>query len=315
MNELLKFSIIIPTYNEENDIRGTLECLKLLDYPIYEILVVDDSTDATPKIVAEYENFGVKLIRPPTREGRCGARNLGIINATGNVVVILNADVRLPKCFLEKIKAHYDHGADYVLVRSTVDNLDDLYARYVDAVGAYDFYGPNPQDMEWTEGFSCKRSLAIEAGLFPTGFLVPLVAGEDKIFGENLKALGAKKVVDLTINCTHIAPASLSEYWSIRKGRGAGTPQVRRFVDEWSFLRIGLIASLRVARTAVQAITIIPMLIICRKYAKNSKYGLSDQIPFCWAWLVEKVAFCIGEWQSLLSIMAVEYKKRKDLNK
>lgn len=312
MHDLLEFSIIIPTYNEENDIRGTLESLKSLNYPSYEILVVDDSTDATPKIVGEYENIGVKLLRPTVREGRCGARNLGILNAIGSVVVILNADVRLPKDFLQKIKVHYDNGADYVLVKSVVENLDDLYARYVEAVGVYDFYGSNPQSMDWTEGFSCKRSLAIEAGLFPTGFAVPLVAGEDKIFGENLKALGAKKVVDLTIVCTHIAPASLSEYWHIRKGRGAGSPQVRRFLYGWSYLRIGLVAFLRVIRTGCQAITIIPVLMICRKYAKNSKFGLRDQIPFCWAWLVEKMAFCVGEWQSLMSIIVVEYLKRKD---
>jgi hypothetical protein len=197
-------------------------------------------------------------------------------------------------------------------VKSTVENLDDLYARYVEAVAVFDFYVANPQSMEWTEGFSCRRSLAIEAGLFPTGVAVPLVAGEDKIFGENLKVLGARKVVDLSIICTHIAPASFDEYWNIRKGRGAGTPQVRRFICGWSFVRIGLVAFFRVVRTTFQAITIIPMLMICRKYAKNSKYGLRDEIPFCWAWLLEKVAFCVGEWQSLLSIIAVEYLNRKD---
>jgi len=310
----LKFSIVIPTYNEENDIRATLDSLIALDYSDYEIIVVDDSDDSTPIIVSEYKKYGVKLLRPSVRDGRCGARNLGILNADGEVVVILNADVLLPADFLQKIKLHYDEGADYVLVKSSVENLEDLYARYVDAVGAYDFYGSNPQGMEWSEGFSCKRSLAIEAGLFPTGFVVPLVAGEDKIFGENLRALGAKKVIDLNIVCTHIAPASLSEYWYIRKGRGAGTPQVRRFVDEWPFKKIILIAALRVAKTIIQAITVIPMFITCRKYAKNSKYSVRDRILFCWAWLVEKVAFCIGEWQSLLSIMALEYKRHKEKN-
>ena len=48
----MKFSIVVPTYNEENDIAGTLDALTSLDYPDKEIIVVDDSTDSTPAIEA-----------------------------------------------------------------------------------------------------------------------------------------------------------------------------------------------------------------------------------------------------------------------
>jgi glycosyltransferase involved in cell wall biosynthesis len=47
----MKFSIIIPTYNEERGIGATLEALLSLDYPDREIIVVDDSSDRTPEIV------------------------------------------------------------------------------------------------------------------------------------------------------------------------------------------------------------------------------------------------------------------------
>jgi len=248
MSHKMKFSIVIPTYNEEKDIRDTLDSLLLLDYPNYEILVVDDSTDSTSEIVREYQKFGVKLLRPSIREGRCGARNLGILNSAGEVVVILNADVHLPKDCFAKISVHYENGADYVLVKSVVKNLDNLFARYVEAVGIYDFYGSNPQGMDWTEGFSCKRDLAIRAGLFPTGFAVPLVAGEDKVFGENLRSLNANKIIDLTIVCSHIAPALFSEYWHIRKGRGEGSPQIRRFLEGWSYPKILRRAFLRLIK-------------------------------------------------------------------
>ena len=302
----MKFSIIVPTYNEQNDISDTLDCLVSLDWPNYEIIVVDDSSDLTSDIVREYEGRGVQLIRPVKREGRCGARNLGILSASGDVVLILNADVHLPADFLQRISLHYENGADYVLVRSVIENIDDLFARYIESVGIYLFYGDRPHSMEWTEGFSCRRQVAIDAGLFPTGFAVPLCAGEDGAFGESLRRRGAMKVVDLNIVCTHIAPASLSEFWYIRKGRGQGSPQVRRFLQCWSFKRIATRALLRMVLNLVITITQLPLLWICYRYTKKSPRGLADLLPFCYAWLIEQAAFSTGEWQSIFQIMKAE---------
>lgn len=302
----MKFSIVVPTYNEENDIAATLDSLVALDWPGYEILVVDDSNDRTPEIVSGYVNQGVRLIRPAEREGRCGARNLGILESSGEVVVILNADVHLPPDFLCRIAKHYEQGSDYVLVRSEIENLGDLFARYVQSVSLHDFYGENSRPMEWTEGFSCRRQVAINAGLFPTGYAVPLCAGEDGIFGDNLRKFGAKKIVDLDIVCSHIAPASLSEYWYIRKGRGQGSPQVRRFIQGWSLKQIAIRATLRAIRTALMTLTLIPMLWVCFRYAKKSPRGWVDVLPFCWAWLVEQAAFSVGEWQSWVQIRRAE---------
>ena len=56
----MKFSIIIPTYNEEGEIAATLEAILDVDYPDQEIIVVDDSTDRTPEIVRRYLEFCVE---------------------------------------------------------------------------------------------------------------------------------------------------------------------------------------------------------------------------------------------------------------
>ena len=45
----LMFSIIVPTYNEESDIRQTLESLVALHWSNKEIIIVDDSNDACPR--------------------------------------------------------------------------------------------------------------------------------------------------------------------------------------------------------------------------------------------------------------------------
>ena len=150
----MKFSIIIPTYNEAGDIVATLEALLGLDYGDKEIIVVDDSTDRTPEIVRRYADRGVRLIHPGGG-GRCEARNIGIREAAGEVVVLLNADVRLPADFLQRLAYHYQQGADYVLVAARVANRQDLFGRYVDCVSDV-FYAQaarcNYDNMEWTEG-------------------------------------------------------------------------------------------------------------------------------------------------------------------
>lgn len=302
----LKFSIIIPTYNEEKDIAGTLDTLLSIDYPDKEILIVDDSTDRTPEIVRRYATRGVRLIHPGGG-GRCEARNLGIHNAEGEVVCILNADVRPRPDFLRRLVGHYAQGADYVLVGARISNYADLFARYVGAMGDAQYNEKtNSEQMEWTEGFSCRKKVAIEAGLFPVGYIVPICAGEDGFFGIGLRKSGARKVIDFSIVVDHVAPAVFGEYWRIRRGRGAGSAQVHRFLDGWSFTRLILWNTLKIIKTLVYIGTAIPVFWIAARAARHSPKGWKDIVPFTWAWVVEQTAFHVGEWDSTLKIMAKE---------
>lgn len=299
----MKVSIVIPTYNEEKDIAATIQALLALDYSDIEIVIVDDSTDDTPQIIRRYSE--VKLIRPEKREGRCGARNLGILSATGEIIVILNADVRPSTDFLKRITPYYQQGYDYVLVDSKVSNTDDLFARYVDAVSHLNQAG-DPSWMEWTEGFSCRRELAIKAGLFPVGFAVPICAGEDGFFGGGLRRLGAKKKIDFSIIIEHVAPAEFDEYWQIRKGRGKGSPQIRRFLHHWPISKIIAWATLRIGKNLMLTVLVFPIIWKIYRATLHSKYGLKDFFPFIWAWFIEELAFHIGEWQSIFEIMRAE---------
>jgi glycosyltransferase involved in cell wall biosynthesis len=301
----VRFSIVVSTYNEEADIAGTLDALLTLDYQDKEIIVVDDSTDSTPAIVRRYTSKGVQLIRPEKRWGRCEARNIGVMAAKGEIVVILNADVRPKPDFLRKLLPYYEQGYDYVLVQSKASNTNELWARYVDAMAAVVHRG-DPSWMEWTEGFSCRRETAIKAGLFPTSFPVPICAGEDGFFGIGLRNSGAKKKIDLTITVEHIAPAKLKEYWQVRKGRGRGCPQVRRFLHGWLMWKIVGWALLRIVKTTVMVVSVFPVLIVSWRATRYSQYGIRDLLPFMIAWLIEQVAFHVGELESIFEIVKAE---------
>ncbi len=304
----MKFSIIIPTYNEEIDIAATLEALLGVDYADKEIIIVDDSNDRTPEIVRGYADRGVRLIHPGGG-GRCEARNIGIREAAGEVVVLLNADVRLPVDFLQRVARHYQQGADYVLVAARVANRQDLFGRYVDCVSDV-FYAEgarsNYANIEWTEGFSCRREVALKAGLFPTGFPVPICAGEDGFFGQGLRAIAAKKAIDLSLQVDHVVPATFREFWRNRQGRGAGSAQVHRFLDRWPWWKILLWNTLKTIKTLLWIGTLAPALGACLEAVRYSERGLADMWPFFYAYTVEQVAAQLGEWQATFAIMRKE---------
>ncbi len=85
-----RISVVVCSYNGARTIRDTMEGLQRLAYPEVEVIVVNDgSTDATPRIVAEYE--GVRLISTENR-GLSAARNTGWQQATGEIVAYIDDD-------------------------------------------------------------------------------------------------------------------------------------------------------------------------------------------------------------------------------
>jgi glycosyltransferase involved in cell wall biosynthesis len=89
-------SVIIPTYNEENWLPDLLECLKKQTFQDFEIVVADNkSTDKTQSIAKSY---GARV----TDGGLPGrGRNIGAQHAKGEILFFIDADVKLPRDFLE----------------------------------------------------------------------------------------------------------------------------------------------------------------------------------------------------------------------
>ncbi len=297
-------SVIVPTYNEADDIRRTLDALVSQTYQSKEIIVVDDSTDGTPRIVEEYAPQGVRLLRPSRRRGRCEARNLGIREARGDVIVLLNADVfPLPE-FLARIMAHYRQGADYLLVESRVANTTALIPRYLEALHRYAYTG---QDwIEWTEGFSCRRAAALDVGLFPETPL-PLLAGEDGYFGIRL-AQRYRKVIDRSIVVPHAAPETVRGFWAQQSGRGRANGRFRFFLEHAPLSRLVLIAAMKTVRAALTVGLLVPGAMFCLRLCRHSPLALRDLPGFCAVFVLNEAAQIYGEWLGVRDI--ARYRRR-----
>jgi len=208
-------TVVIPARNEAKDIAATLEACLAIEYGPKEIIVVDDSTDETPQIVGQYAERGVRLIhRSQNRNGCCGARNLGMQSAEGEIIVLMNADNRPRPDFLQRLIKHYQEGADFVVVRSMVLNRDNPWGQFIFASSMPDTH-PDPL---WSEGFSCRKSAAKAVGYIPGDFPIPFC--RDNAFGKILGEARFVKHIDRNIEMEHVSPSTLPEFWRNQVWRG-----------------------------------------------------------------------------------------------
>lgn len=99
------FSVIIPLYNKEREIGGTLRSVLAQSLPPAEVIVVDDgSTDGSREVV---ESIASPLIRLVTQSnaGVSAARNRAIAEAKGEYIALLDADDEWEPGFLAQIAA------------------------------------------------------------------------------------------------------------------------------------------------------------------------------------------------------------------
>jgi glycosyltransferase involved in cell wall biosynthesis len=92
----MKLSIIVPVYNERNTIQEILRRVRAVDIGeiAKEIIVVDDgSTDGTMDILKLEEDSTTRVLCHPKNRGKGAAVRTGLEQATGDFVVIQDADL------------------------------------------------------------------------------------------------------------------------------------------------------------------------------------------------------------------------------
>lgn len=101
------FSIVIPVFNRPELIINSLDSVKRQDHSL-EVIIVDDSNDNTPDQIQNYiirnNSMKIKHIKPNKRKGPSGARNIGIKNSKGKVIVFFDSDDELLPGALDDIK-------------------------------------------------------------------------------------------------------------------------------------------------------------------------------------------------------------------
>ncbi len=109
MNDNPLVSIIVATKNEENNIVKLCESVKNQTYKNIELIIVDNGTDRTKELAAKYTSL-VFSFGPE----RCAQRNMGLVKASGDFVLFLDADMTLSENVVTECVAAVSKNAEVV---------------------------------------------------------------------------------------------------------------------------------------------------------------------------------------------------------
>ena len=168
------FSVIIPLYNKECEIEGTIRSVLSQTRLPDEIVVVDDgSTDRSAEIVQRIGSPLIRLVAQPNA-GECAARNRAIAEARGEYLALIDADDEWEPGFLAEIEAMIGEfpGCGLYCTGFSVVSHDGLFpARGLDRRGVVgNFFRDSAHRYIAIPSASCiPREVIDTVGGFPEG--------------------------------------------------------------------------------------------------------------------------------------------------
>ena len=237
-SDLPSVSILIPAYNEEPVLPGTIKACKNLDYPEAKLEVVicyeADSTDATAAIAkgaaAEDSRF-VAVERDEAGGGKAKATNYGLRYTSGEIIASIDADHQFRPDAIRRAVAWFRSDEDlwcikgrcygrnptdsvlalHATVERHIAERIDIYARQT--FRSFTFFGGGQAFF--------RREVFNELGDFDEEILV-----EDIDMSMKIQAAGKGLRVDPQILTYEENPATLSSWWNQRKRWARGWMQV-----------------------------------------------------------------------------------------
>jgi glycosyltransferase involved in cell wall biosynthesis len=209
-------SAIIPAYNSAGTIARALDSVLAQTRPPHEIIVVDDnSTDDTARIVAAYGDRAVKLVRLPLRLGAGAARNRGINEAAGTLVAFLDADDEWLNSKLDKQVSLIESdpaisfvACDVTFVSPGGVDLGDLFRCACVVTGRDSWKSLLACNFVATSAVLARRSHLLTTG----GFDANLKIAEDQDLFIRLALLGSFEYVHEKLAWQHEREVSLSTW-------------------------------------------------------------------------------------------------------
>jgi glycosyltransferase involved in cell wall biosynthesis len=105
---MLSATIVICTRNRHDDLRAAVLSIKKQDWPRFDILIVDNGDD--PRIEGLSKSLGVRYVRAPDKPNLPYARNVGLHNASGDIIVYCDDDIVAYDGWLRALMETYGEG-------------------------------------------------------------------------------------------------------------------------------------------------------------------------------------------------------------
>lgn len=209
-DKLPKVSIVVVTYN---NLELTKECLlsmeKYNNYDNCEIIIVDNMSeqDNTREYLREYENShqNVKVILNDINGGFSYGNNIGIKEATGDFVILLNNDTYVTPNWIERLIVHFYSDEQVGMVGPRTNNIgneakvDVNYNNMDEMIAFTEELHKRNRGIQYNDirvlAFFCvaiKREVIEKVGLLDETFGIGMF--EDDDYCERAKAAGYKLV-------------------------------------------------------------------------------------------------------------------------
>ncbi|MFC1786455.1 glycosyltransferase [Halobacteriota archaeon] len=189
-------SVVTISKNAKNTISKCFESILSQTYPSIEVVVVDSSDDGTEEIIENYKQkskFPFKIIRKEPK-GVGAARNEGISNANGDVVVFVDSDCWISKNFINEIAKHYAKSDKVLCVRAK-EGFDPPQGQGLFPLLVYLYdkimgWSKIPEELKGVDPLMPRKKLYDIVGLYDEN----LRAGEDtELYNRVLKKLDELK--------------------------------------------------------------------------------------------------------------------------
>ncbi|EFK96135.1 glycosyl transferase family protein [sediment metagenome] len=171
-------TVVIPTLNRCEMLRDAIGSVCAQDYPIHELIVVDDGSTESLEPALVGHPLVPTVVRHSTNRGHSAARNSGIAAATGDLIAFLDSDDRwLPRKLSLQVP-YFAADPDVGLVGGGI--------QYIDSLGAF-IKEPRTEDEIVTY-----RDMALDlflSGSSTTAIVRAEVFGRVGIFDESLPLL------------------------------------------------------------------------------------------------------------------------------
>jgi glycosyltransferase involved in cell wall biosynthesis len=153
----MKYSIIIPAYNEEKNVAPLhaeiLATMQTLGEPFEILFVNDGSTDGTAAALDALSPITVIHLRK--NFGQTAALDAGIKHATGEIIITLDGDGQNPPSEIPKLLAEMERGG-YDVVSGWRRNRQDSFMKRLVSRGAKELRGVFVKDRVHDSGCSLK---------------------------------------------------------------------------------------------------------------------------------------------------------------
>ena len=111
MNQNLKVSIIMPTYNNEDTVSQSIKSVIKQSYHNWELLIIDDgSSDNTYKILRDFSNIDSRIqVFHQKNQGPSVARKTGLKNISGDLLMFIDADDSIRSDAIETLALQFNN--------------------------------------------------------------------------------------------------------------------------------------------------------------------------------------------------------------